>query len=49
MDGVNVFAVCVSELVMKTREFEMVLGRLELDGCRSPGLIDQFRGGNRVS
>uniref|UniRef100_A0A1B6CIL9 Nuclear pore protein n=1 Tax=Clastoptera arizonana TaxID=38151 RepID=A0A1B6CIL9_9HEMI len=43
-NGDTVFAVCVSELVMKTRKFDDILGCMELDGCRSPGLIDTFRG-----
>lgn len=36
--------VCVSELVQQSREFDLVLGRLEPDGCRAPGLIDWFKG-----
>lgn len=40
----NLFMRCVSELVLETREIEMLLGRLEPDGCRTPGLIDAFHG-----
>jgi nuclear pore complex protein Nup93 len=28
--------------VLETREFEMLLGRLESDGSRKPGLVDKF-------
>lgn len=38
------FAECVSDLVMETREFDKILGKLEPDGCRCLGLIDQFHG-----
>ncbi|KAL5020849.1 hypothetical protein ScPMuIL_000004 [Solemya velum] len=40
--GENLFMSCVSELVLETREFEMLLGRLEKDGTRKPGAIDKF-------
>ncbi|KAK7115279.1 hypothetical protein V1264_001179 [Littorina saxatilis] len=40
--GDNMFQSCVSELVLETREFEMLLGRLERDGTRRPGAIDKF-------
>lgn len=43
-EGDNMFLVCVSDLVMETRQFDYVLGRLEPDGCRAPGLVDQFKG-----
>jgi nuclear pore complex protein Nup93 len=42
--GENLFMASVSELALETREFDMLLGRLEVDGCRSPGLIDKFQG-----
>ncbi|XP_046568513.1 nuclear pore complex protein Nup93-like [Haliotis rubra] len=38
----NLFMSCVSELVLETREFEMLLGKLERDGTRKPGAIDKF-------
>ncbi|XP_065064334.1 nuclear pore complex protein Nup93-like [Rhopilema esculentum] len=38
----NVFASCVSELVLETREFEMLLGRLNEDGSRKPGCVEKF-------
>ncbi|XP_006820413.2 nuclear pore complex protein Nup93-like [Saccoglossus kowalevskii] len=39
----SLFMKCVSELVTETREFEMLLGHLERDGCRKPGAIDKFQ------
>ncbi|KAK3744462.1 hypothetical protein QZH41_012886 [Actinostola sp. cb2023] len=41
--GEDLFMSCVSELVLETREFEMLLGRLEPDGTRKPGCIDKFQ------
>lgn len=38
------FTLCVSDLVQDSREFDLILGRLEVDGCRTPGLIDLFKG-----
>lgn len=40
--GEDLFMSCISELVLETREFEMLLGRLEQDGSRKPGCIDKF-------
>ncbi|RMX42686.1 hypothetical protein pdam_00011867 [Pocillopora damicornis] len=40
--GEDLFMSCVSELVLETREFEMLLGKLEPDGKRKPGCIDKF-------
>ena len=40
----NLFMSCVSELVLETREFEMLLGQLSRDGSRKPGAIDKFHG-----
>lgn len=42
--GISVFMACVSELVLETKEFEMLLGKVEPDGCRKPGVIDKFHG-----
>ncbi|XP_067049667.1 nuclear pore complex protein Nup93-like [Acropora muricata] len=36
------FHVLYSELVLETREFELLLGRVERDGTRKPGCIDKF-------
>ncbi|KAI2653509.1 Nuclear pore complex protein Nup93 [Labeo rohita] len=46
--GENMFMRCVSELVIESREFDMLLGRLEKDGSRKPGVIDKFAGDTRV-
>jgi len=45
--GDNLFMSCVSELVLETREFDMLLGRIEKDGSRKPGAIDRFRQDNQ--
>ena len=37
----NLFMSCVSELVLESREFDMLLGQILTDGSRSPGLIDK--------
>ncbi|XP_052062169.1 nuclear pore complex protein Nup93-like [Mytilus californianus] len=42
--GENFFMSCVSELVLDTREFEMLLGKIERDGTKRPGAIDKFHG-----
>jgi len=42
--GENLFMSCVSELVLETREFDMLLGQLNKDGTRRPGAIDKFHG-----
>ncbi|KAJ7312147.1 hypothetical protein JRQ81_006491 [Phrynocephalus forsythii] len=40
--GENMFLRCVSELAIESREFDMILGKLENDGSRKPGVIDKF-------
>lgn len=40
----NLFMSCVSELVLESREFDLLLGQILQDGSRSPGLIDKFNG-----
>uniref|UniRef100_A0A8C0IGU5 Nuclear pore complex protein Nup93 n=1 Tax=Bubo bubo TaxID=30461 RepID=A0A8C0IGU5_BUBBB len=40
--GENMFLCCISELVIESREFDMILGKLENDGSRKPGVIDKF-------
>lgn len=42
--GENLFSKCVSELVLETREFDMLLGHMEPEGSRQLGCIDKFRG-----
>lgn len=41
-EGQDVFSACVADLVMETREFEMILGRIQPDGSRKPGAVDKF-------
>jgi len=38
----NLFMSCVGELVLESREFDLLLGHLMPDGSRSPGLVDGF-------
>ncbi|KAL3205382.1 hypothetical protein MRX96_011276 [Rhipicephalus microplus] len=40
--GENLFVACVSELVLETKEFEVLLGKIEPDGCRRRGEVDKF-------
>jgi len=40
----NLFMSCVGELVLESREFDLLLGQLMADGSRSPGLVDKFHG-----
>jgi hypothetical protein len=35
---------CVSDLALESREFDLLLGVLEPNGLRLPGLIDTFQG-----
>ncbi|KAK3874045.1 hypothetical protein Pcinc_020989 [Petrolisthes cinctipes] len=42
-NGESVFAGCISQLVLQSREFDLLLGRLEPDGRRTPGIIDRFK------
>ncbi|KAK7079728.1 Nucleoporin nup93, partial [Halocaridina rubra] len=39
----NIFSSCISQLVLQSREFDLLLGRLEPDGRRIPGVIDKFK------
>ncbi|KAJ9586210.1 hypothetical protein L9F63_020150, partial [Diploptera punctata] len=43
-EGGNLFMSCVSDLALESREFVLLLGRLEPTGLRIPGLIDTFQG-----
>jgi len=45
VQGSNLFLTCLSELVLETREFDLLLGRIDAnDGVRRPGVIDKFYG-----
>ena len=37
----NLFLSCVGELVLESREFDLLLGTLEKDGSRREGLVDR--------
>ena len=39
----ELFNLCVSELVMESREFEMLLGRVQPDGSIKPGCVHKFQ------
>ena len=41
--GENLFITCLSEMVIETREFDALLGRLGSDGTRRPGAVDKFQ------
>ncbi|XP_022098079.1 nuclear pore complex protein Nup93-like isoform X2 [Acanthaster planci] len=41
--GENLFVACLSEMVIETREFDALLGRLGSDGTRRPGAVDKFQ------
>lgn len=37
------FQVCICDLVQETREFEKVFGKVQRNGIRTKGILDQFR------
>ncbi|RZB77466.1 nuclear pore complex protein Nup93 [Asbolus verrucosus] len=41
-DGMNLFKICVCDLVIETKEYNRILGTVQPNGIRSKGLIDQF-------
>lgn len=41
--GDNLFASCVSELALETREFETLLGSVNQDGSKKPGCVSKFK------
>ena len=41
-EGHDLFSRCVAELVMESREFELLLGRVQPDGSRRAGAVDRF-------
>ena len=42
-EGEDLFNTCISELVVESREFEMLLGKIQPDGSRKPGCVDKFQ------
>lgn len=43
-DGKNLFLVCVTDLVTENLNYELIFGKIQSNGIRSRGLIDQFDG-----
>lgn len=43
-DGRNLFLVCVSDLAIECRDFDLLFGKIQDNNVRSRGLIDQFEG-----
>lgn len=41
-DGRNLFLTCVSDLVIECRDYDLLFGKMQRNGIRSRGLIDQF-------
>jgi nuclear pore complex protein Nup93 len=41
-DGKNLFLSCVSDLVIENLNYELIFGKIQSNGIRSRGLIDQF-------
>lgn len=41
-DDLNLFKVCVCDLVIETKEYNRILGTVEPNGIRTKGLTDQF-------
>jgi len=41
--GDNLFATCVSELALESREFETILGCINADGTKKPGCVSKFK------
>lgn len=42
--GDSLFTACVSELVLESRNFDLLLGKLEPNGCRTLGFLNHFKG-----
>lgn len=40
--GRNLFLVCVCDLAIQSRDYELIFGKIQTNGTRSRGLIDQF-------
>lgn len=41
-DGVNLFKICTKDLALETKNYEQILGKVQKNGIRSKGLVDQF-------
>lgn len=42
LNGVNLFLLCVSDLIQETGEYEKILGKIERNGLRTKGAIDNL-------
>ncbi|CAG9860748.1 unnamed protein product [Phyllotreta striolata] len=45
-NGENMFKTCTAYLAMETKQYELILGRVQQNGIRTKGLIDQFADAN---
>lgn len=45
-EGRSLFKVCVSDLAIETKEYEKILGKVQRNGIRTKGLLDQFTSAN---
>lgn len=43
-DGKNLFLACVTDLVTENLNYDIIFGKMQMNGIRSRGLIDQFDG-----
>lgn len=41
-EGRNLFLCCVSDLAIECRDYDLLFGKMQRNGIRSRGLIDQF-------
>lgn len=41
-NGVNLFLLCVSDLIQETGEYEKILGKIERNGLRTKGIVDSL-------
>lgn len=42
VNGINLFLLCVSDLIQETGEYEKILGKIERNGLRTKGLLDNL-------
>lgn len=42
-DGTNVYSKCVSDLAQETREYQKLFGKIQNNGIRTKGMLDQFK------
>lgn len=44
--GQSIFKTCVSYLAVETKEYDLILGKVQRNGLRTKGLVDQFNTSN---